>query len=197
MMTLDEISLVYKTDKGSLLHEYCDIYEKYFSPFRQQPIVLLEIGVQFGCSLRMWADYFPNAKIIGIDSVNNHNVFENPRITEIIGDQSNATDIERVKQHGPFDIIIDDGSHYSHDINNSMALLMGSLKHGGLYCIEDLHATYLPQFNPVRCVSAMDTLFTRVNAMNENGRSQSGKPDPMAIISFIHFTKSLCIIGKT
>lgn len=197
MKTLDELSLIHKTDKGSLKQHYCDIYEKYFYPIREKPITLLEIGVQFGLSLRMWGDYFPNAKIVGLDSINNHNVFDNPRILEIIGDQSSHSDIERVKAHGPFDIIIDDGSHYSHDINNSLALLFGSVKRGGVYCVEDLHATYLPQFNPVKCTNAMDGLFGRVHVLNDHGKSQSGKPDEFASISFINFTKSLCIIGKS
>lgn len=195
MKTLDQISVECGTDKGSL-HGYTLTYEKYFEPLRDKPISILEIGVQFGNSLRMWAEYFPNAKIIGLDSVDNKNKFDNPRIQELRGDQSNPNHIEAVKMFAPFDIIIDDGSHYSHDINNSLRMLFDSVKPGGFYCIEDLHATYLKQFNPAGGMPAMQNLFQYVNTLNEFGNGQCGKQDDNAKTAFMHFYKSLCIIGR-
>lgn len=47
---------------------YFDIYEKYFSKYRNKEVVILEIGVFQGGSLQMWKEYFgPGAKIYGID----------------------------------------------------------------------------------------------------------------------------------
>ena len=52
---------------------YFDIYERHFSKYRGKDINLLEIGVGYGGSLKMWKNYFsklnPNAKvnIYGID----------------------------------------------------------------------------------------------------------------------------------
>ena len=46
---------------------YFEIYESYFSKFRKRIARVLEIGIQYGGSLKMWKEYFGNAKIFGID----------------------------------------------------------------------------------------------------------------------------------
>lgn len=47
---------------------YFDIYDKYFSKFRNADVVICEIGVCKGDSMQMWQNYFgKNATIIGID----------------------------------------------------------------------------------------------------------------------------------
>jgi len=58
----------YPSDKNSY-HSYIeDVYEEYFSPYRNKKINLLEIGVSFSGSIRLWKDYFKNAQIYGIDN---------------------------------------------------------------------------------------------------------------------------------
>ena len=55
------------TDK-EFNHRYCTaFYDKEFAKYRDQPIQLLEIGIHRGGSLALWHEYFPCAKIIGID----------------------------------------------------------------------------------------------------------------------------------
>ena len=46
---------------------YFAIYESYFDKFRKRNARVLEIGIQYGGSLKMWKEYFGNAKIFGID----------------------------------------------------------------------------------------------------------------------------------
>ena len=61
---------------------YFDIYERHFSKYRGKDINLLEIGVGYGGSLKMWKNYFsklnPNAKvnIYGIDKKERCKKFE-------------------------------------------------------------------------------------------------------------------------
>jgi len=58
----------YPSDKNSY-HSYIeDVYEEYFSQYKNKKINLLEIGVAFSGSIRLWNDYFKNAKIYGIDN---------------------------------------------------------------------------------------------------------------------------------
>jgi hypothetical protein len=68
----------YGTDKGNRAfgrHHYTRIYDQLFAHLRDQPITLLEIGLQHprdkrdaaSPSLRMWRDYFPCARLIGFD----------------------------------------------------------------------------------------------------------------------------------
>lgn len=138
-MNLDQLSVAYKTDKGSLCHRYCDIYEKLFSPFRNEEFTLLEIGVQFGNSLRMWREYFPHAHIVGMDCVTN-GLSSGERITFHVGNQAHMRDLLSIAGHGPFKIIIDDGSHIGEDIAYSFAILDRFVAPSGFYAIEDVHS---------------------------------------------------------
>ena len=117
---------------------------------------VLEIGVETGCSHRMWLEYFPNATIYGMDVFDETNrsgyVKEfnrlqegNPYLDRSImfeGDQSNVDDLQRFLSEygGDFDIIIDDGGHSMEQMQTSLNYLWNSVKSGGLYVIEDLHS---------------------------------------------------------
>ncbi len=63
-----------------------------------------------------------------------------------IGSQSDASFLKQViDEFGPFDIIIDDGSHHTaHQIQSFNHLFDMGLKAGGQYLVEDLHASYWP-----------------------------------------------------
>lgn len=58
-------------------------------------------------------------------------------------DQSNIEELTRVAvKHGPFDIIIEDGSHmWEHQIT-SLRTLFPFLKNNGIYIVEDLQTNY-------------------------------------------------------
>lgn len=72
-MTLDELSVKYGTDKGSLKHNYMPFYEKHLP---KNPKKILEIGVLKGASLAMWSEYFPEAIIHGLDLFSDHSEAE-------------------------------------------------------------------------------------------------------------------------
>ena len=67
---------------------------------------------------------------------------ENIRVR--IGSQADPAFLAKVVQElGPFDIIIDDGSHVvSHQIASFNALFDEALKPGGIYMVEDLETSY-------------------------------------------------------
>jgi hypothetical protein len=44
-LSLNDVMLKYITDKSSVGHDYCKIYEKYFEPVRNANIKLLEAGI--------------------------------------------------------------------------------------------------------------------------------------------------------
>ncbi len=66
---LSELGRKYGTDKVD--HGYCDVYHQAFEKKRQEVTAVMEIGVFFGASIRMWKDYFPNAVIHGVDHFSN------------------------------------------------------------------------------------------------------------------------------
>lgn len=128
-------------------HHYFDLYDRYFGKYRDRPIRMLEIGVFRGGSLRMWKEYFhPDSTIVGIDidkscaahEIADRNVFVR------IGSQADPNFLAEVNgEFGPFDIILDDGSHKTHhQIISFGALFRDALKDGGCYMVEDCHTNY-------------------------------------------------------
>ena len=140
---------------------FTPIYHSVFGHLREQPIRLLEIGVggyEFrrvgGASLAMWADYFPNGKIAGID-VEEKELDLGPRVTVLRGSQVDAEFLERVvAEHGPFDIIVDDGSHVPQHIVASFGHLFPSLTANGIYAIEDTLTAFMPKKGEFRSLGA-------------------------------------------
>lgn len=153
-MTLDEIAIKYGTDKATRhpvgAHGYAPHYERFFSQFRDEPIKLLEIGVGGGESVRTWLEYFPNARIFGLDIVQNTNPWNtvnsgaDPRYTFIQGDQTSKVmwACFLADAGKEWDVIIDDGSHCSDGVITSFDCLFPEIKKDRLYCIEDLGVAY-------------------------------------------------------
>ncbi len=131
---------------------YFPIYEKWLKPFRNLSVSLLEIGVQNGGSLEIWAQYFPRGDIfIGCD-INPAIAalrYDDHRIQLVVGAASDApvrNEIVR-KSPGGFDVIIDDGSHRSLDTVSNFINYFPLLKPGGIFIVEDMHCAYWPEYD--------------------------------------------------
>jgi hypothetical protein len=109
------------TGSDKLTHGYLPFYEDLFEPMRGRPVRLLEIGVggfqqpddptYGGHSLRMWRAYFPYGHVVGLDILDKSGVADD-RISIVQGSQVDAALLGQISaEFGPFDIIIDDGSH--------------------------------------------------------------------------------------
>ena len=123
-------------DKGTT-HSYIGEYERLLKGYKNNSTVL-EIGLYDGLSLQMWAEYFVNSKVIGIDinlSPSLSKLVENYNI--IIDDATNERILDSIKDE-MFDVIIDDGSHKLIDQLNSFELLKSKMNKGGIYIIEDV-----------------------------------------------------------
>ncbi|HKR47011.1 MAG TPA: hypothetical protein VJU59_46355 [Paraburkholderia sp.] len=129
---------------------YFDYYESLFSSFRGKKPKVLEIGVDRGGSLVLWKRYFGiGSQIVGIDIKQDCLSFDRPSdgIHVRIGSQDDPVFLESiVDEFGPFDIVIDDGSHIvSHQIASFNALFDRGVKVGGIYMVEDLETSYWGQ----------------------------------------------------
>ncbi len=141
--SLDQIATECGTMKNAEYHDYTRKYDKFFSPYRDKEISILEIGVAEGASLKAWYEYFPKAKIYGADIRSMCKQSENDRTKVFIGDQYNADFLKNiVTETGPLDIIVDDGSHIIEHQMFSFVKLFPYVKNNGLYVIEDLHSNY-------------------------------------------------------
>ena len=146
-MKLIEIGKKYPSSKN--ISGFIELYQKYFSYYKDEKINLLEIGVDNGDSLRIWREYFINANICGIDINNKNFTINNTEI--LIGDQSDYKFLQSIiDKYKNFDIIIDDGSHQSKHIIASFKFLFPYLNNGGIYVIEDLQTSYMPRYGGSR-----------------------------------------------
>jgi hypothetical protein len=126
---------------------YFSTYECIVGPLRSRPIRLLEVGVYKGGSLAMWRRYLhPESVIVGLDIDPNCASFDRPdeSIHVRIGDQSDPNFLNRiVGEFGPFDLVIDDGSHVcSHMIKTFDFLFLKGLTSNGIYVAEDTHSNF-------------------------------------------------------
>jgi hypothetical protein len=150
--SLAEIARAVGTDKEGA-HSYADAYERHLGHLRNRPIKLLEIGIggysdphSGGESLRMWKAFFPRARIVGIDIYDKSGLADD-RITILQGDQANSEFLsDVVTRFGPFDVVIDDGSHVCAHVVTSFQALFPALVDGGIYAIEDLQTSYWKRY---------------------------------------------------
>ena len=92
----------------------------------------------------MWREYFPRAQIFGINIDPQAEAHADDRITVLIGSQSDTRFLDGVERAGRPDIVLDDGSHYVRD--QTTTLLYGDTS-GGIYVVEDLHTSYMSDYN--------------------------------------------------
>jgi hypothetical protein len=204
------------SDKWSM---YLDEYNRLFDAHREQPVRLLEIGVQNGGSLEIWSKFFSNAKkIIGCD-INPDCAqlqFDDPKIAVVVAD-ANTDEAERhILELSPaFDLIIDDGSHHSADIVRSFARYFSHVSDGGLYVAEDLHCSYWQDFDggifhPYSSIAFFKRLAdvinhehwgvdkTRCELLSSFNCENNGVLDDLTLahIHSIEFINSMCVIRK-
>lgn len=164
MNILTELANKYCTDKGDYSfsdktkngHGYTEMYNNLFYLMTNQPIVLLEVGIARGASLLMWNEYFPKAKIIGVDISLNY--IDTSRPLGIEGGGWNDKSRENIQLHvmdqtdpklktlvldNNVDIFIDDGSHRAIDQIATFTNIYPILKSGSFYVTEDIHCNFL------------------------------------------------------
>ncbi len=152
-VNLTDLADQYGSDKGSTKHRYTELYHMLFNPYRQRKINFLEMGLLIGGpehgedadrkttdlpSIRMWLEYFPKARIHGLD-VSDFSWFDHDRFTFHRCDMDDRRAIADAAAAMPMlDIVIDDASHASHHQQNAFLEIFPKLASGGLYVIEDL-----------------------------------------------------------
>lgn len=166
-----------RTDKAPEMHGFTEIYERFFLPLRNEPIRILEIGIDQGGSMRMWSDYFPKAEIFGID-IEDRSSMETDRVFTFVADQAKREQLGAflAKHPGPFDIVLDDGGHSMEQQQVSLGFLFPHVRPGGYYVVEDVH-TSLPDAYPSKdfAVSAdrSNTTLLMLERFVRTGRFES------------------------
>lgn len=123
-------------------HTYQIIYDSLFAGYdRDESLDILESGVEYGGSLAAWKEYFPNARVTGVD------------VKDVRKEQfkNNGTEfiLKDIKEYIPdrkFDIIIEDGNHSNFDAVWSAVNLCKHLKDTGSLIIEDVQEGFAVPF---------------------------------------------------
>lgn len=159
--TLDQLGVRYSVqvargnrggDKASTCQDYLEKYGELFERYREGPTSILEIGIFQGKSLALWADYFRQGEVWGVDidlsnfegnrkALDDAGCFSNPDCKVVIkkGDSTRAEGVKALDLP-QFDIIIDDGDHQRDAQQRTFDnLFFTHLKPGGVYVVEDMH----------------------------------------------------------
>jgi spermidine synthase len=148
--TVEEVfNSIYKDRGGSIKFTmYLEVYEECFLPIKNKKLKILEIGIERGGSLSLWEEYFDFAEIYAVDIDPRCKSNERENIHIFTGDQADEVFMTEVAETaGNFDIIIDDGGHFSEHHKKSFDVLFPYLNDDGLYIVEDLHTAYYEAFN--------------------------------------------------
>ncbi len=199
-----------RTDKGRVNIEYLkqdgtttyqaakrhtDTYARFFAHLRGEPIRLLEIGVAYGASLRMWEEFFPTARIVGVDVDERARRYAGGRTSIHIGDQSDAAFLVALaRTEGPFDIVVDDGGHRMEQHRASLQALWPHVVSGGCYAIEDLQTAYAPQYGGGYLHE--DTTIERLKHQLDALNGQTQAPQLVEGIEAIWFARGLALLCK-
>lgn len=148
MQSLREI---FDQHQGRLLNKwesYLEVYETFFSKYRDKEIVFLEIGVAHGGSLQMWRKFFgEKALLIGVDVNPECKQFEEKNTKIFIGSQEDKKFLNYLKSQVPkLDILLDDGGHTMKQQITTFNVLFNHVKDDGIYVCEDLHTSYFRNY---------------------------------------------------
>lgn len=187
---LNELGIKYHTDKA-YVHKFCDFYEHNLNNNISN---LWEIGILDGASLRMWSEYFPNAKITGFDIEDKSSLKFNENVKVKILDQGNKEQLEQLAaENKNIDIIIDDGSHIINHQIMTFEILFNSLKSGGQYIIEDLH-TSTDLWKNYNYINGKGTLQYLNDIISNN--IPENYPGQLNTLNIINKIKNIQIIGN-
>lgn len=198
---------IYEHHDGRLLNKwahYIEVYDQYFSKYRDQEIIFLEIGIAHGGSLQMWREYFgEKARIIGVDVNPECKKFEEGNTTVYIGSQEDPDFLNYLKQQIPkVDILLDDGGHTMKQQITTFDILFDQVKENGIYACEDLHTSYWKNYGgglkkKNTFIEFSKNFIDNINAWHTN---EIDKPKVHNLVTdsvfAIHYYDSMIILEK-
>lgn len=200
---MNDLKQYFKENTGrhiSKWEHYFDVYDRHFDKYRNQEIVILEIGVAQGGSLQMWKHYFGDKAIIyGIDIDPYCKTFEEENVHILIGSQSDRKFLREVRTTIPkVDILIDDGGHTMKQQIVTFEELFPHVKENGVYLCEDLHTSYWLIFGGgfKRCGTFIEYSKNFIDYLNAWHSSQLSVNDFTRSAGSVHYYDSIIVIEK-
>ena len=146
IMSLEELVDNSLTDKNTT-HSYLPLYHKLLIGKKESAKNILEIGIAYGGSMKLWNEYFTNANIYGLDCNDIDNIWDgiknNDKIilyTRVNAYNSDFFNTNLLNKNIKFDFIIDDGSHSLEDMKKFINLYSQIMTDDGILLIEDIQS---------------------------------------------------------
>ncbi len=204
-LNLDDLFIHFNTDKGSKVnwagkivkgHNYSDLYEKYFSRFKnKKDLKILEIGSAFGSSAASFLNYFDSATVCCLDKNPFQIKYFSKKIRKIYVDTQSEKVLNDVSKYIKynFDIIIDDASHNKRDQIITLNKFLPKLKINGIYVVEDT-CEYLrvPELNDDNLNYGINEFLKEINETGDHSSfylDSSEKKYIQSCIKNINFEK--------
>ena len=146
---LDDIGVRHGSELSSLSRDVLRTWERFLAPLRDQTFDLLQIGVGTGASLRTWREWFPEARLVGLDA---RRLVLDPPIagcTIIHGNQTDLETLQPLLREHRFRLIVDDGSRHPGDQVQTFQFLFPWLEPNSVYiCAGFDESTILSKDQP-------------------------------------------------
>lgn len=116
-------------------------WQAWVEPLRQAEFDLLDIGSADGASLRLWREWFPTARLVGIDARRAHLALNIHDCRVVQGDQVEFATYRALLQEYRFRLVIADGSLHGRDQWQTFRLLLPWLEPGAVYACAGFDPT--------------------------------------------------------
>ena len=149
-MSLPQLADNWRTDKNTT-HTYLDLYQQLLCKKKETAQNVLEVGIGAfgggGGSIKLWSDFFTNAKVYAIDIVHENEVWEylknNERIVLYTSRDAYDDDFFKTElsdKNIKFDFMLDDGPHTLESMQKFIKLYSQLMTDDGILIIEDVQA---------------------------------------------------------
>jgi len=145
-MSLVDIVDNSRTDKNTA-HTYLPLYQELLISKKESATNVLEIGIYWGGSIKLWSDFFTNATVYGLDIMDFRNVWNgvknNERIvlhTSIDAYDETIFKTNFLDKNIKCDFMLDDGPHTLSSMIQFIKLYSQIMTDDGILIIEDVQS---------------------------------------------------------
>ena len=145
-MSLEEIVDNSRTDKNTI-HSYLPLYQNLLISKKETAKNVLEVGIYYGGSIKLWHDYFTNANVYALDICPLEKVWDGIKKNEkiILHTSTDAYNNEFFITHFlnkniKCDFMLDDGPHSLESMKQFINLYSQIMTDDGILIIEDVQS---------------------------------------------------------
>lgn len=145
-MSLERLVDNSRTDKNTR-HSYLPLYQELLVSKKETAKNVLEIGIGYGESIKLWNIFFTNAHVYGLDIMHMNQVWDgiknNNKITLYTSTDAYDNDFFKTSfldKNIKFDFMLDDGPHTLESMKKFIELYSQIMTDDGILIIEDVQS---------------------------------------------------------